>query len=262
MNNYQRQFIAGLFDTDGCFYAVPSKNATSIKFANRSQDLIDYIARFYTGSQSTWYNIAGNLAHEFRIAAAERAIFLKDISPYLISKRDQAELLAEYVATIGPGGKAVSPEVKARRNEIARKIKALKREHTSPPGGPVPTDAYLAGAIEGDGSIGIQKHQRLYRAEVVVSNYDRTLTGALYEKYGGVLCEKSWRVYGRDALRILDLISPYLISYKKDRAEVVRSFLTLQADFYSRGIPYSDEVIKLFEMHYQDCKKLGIDKWM
>ncbi len=101
--------------------------------------------------------------------------------------------------------------------------------------------AYIAGIIDGEGSIGIYKHRRpkstkgyTYENSLIVVNTNTILMNYLKEKLGGSIRERkkpklnwklsySWQVYCNSCYSILKQILPYL-QIKKKRTELSIEF--------------------------------------
>jgi len=102
---------------------------------------------------------------------------------------------------------------------------------------------YLAGIIDGEGSISCPEYKTLYLAIV---NTDRKLIDWLLETLGGTVFTTKhqgtrwkdgyrWSLFGLDAQRILRKVEPYLI-IKKERAR-----LALQLPINRKGVGLSLE---------------------
>jgi intein/homing endonuclease len=100
-----------------------------------------------------------------------------------------------------------------------------------------PELAYLAGLIDGEGCIRIEKSGGRYRETphtptVCVTNANPTLIMWVYNKFGGHLYLKKnrtcWDIYwlGKKAVEILKEVYPYLIA-KKEQTELVFAYREL-----------------------------------
>ncbi len=97
--------------------------------------------------------------------------------------------------------------------------------------------AYIAGFVDGEGSIGIHKSQGLYATlwlqvsnadERVIQYISHLLPGRIYatrRTRNGKVCKISYKIQwnSQEAIDVLELILPYLI-VKKDMAEVALEF--------------------------------------
>ena len=113
--------------------------------------------------------------------------------------------------------------------------------------------AYLAGIIDGEGTITLTKNNAgdLFRRIVVsVSNTDKGLIDWLEAKFGGKIRIRArqrsyykiaydWRVANQDALNLLKRVAPYLrVRSKKCRAEFICQHF---AEVTRRNGRYSDD---------------------
>ena len=102
----------------------------------------------------------------------------------------------------------------------------------------MPESAYLAGIIDGEGNIGIQSRGKGHQAIcVVVSNTDARLVEWLKREFGGNVRLQAkqignrkpcwqWRVYHRQAERVILSVYPYL-RLKREQADVALAWQRL-----------------------------------
>jgi len=71
-------------------------------------------------------------AMRWNVYQRQAAATLEAVMPYLISKREQAEVALEFIGTIAPYGKGrpyrLDSSVVTRREEMAQRLRVLKRE--------------------------------------------------------------------------------------------------------------------------------------
>jgi hypothetical protein len=101
--------------------------------------------------------------------------------------------------------------------------------HTS-----IAENAYLAGIVDGEGSIRVRYAKDVgpngvFRCELTVSNTNMDLISMLIHKYGGSIAAvnptcRQWRMTGQKALPILKSILPYLI-VKRRHCELAIEYL-------------------------------------
>jgi hypothetical protein len=112
--------------------------------------------------------------------------------------------------------------------------------------------AYIAGLMDGEGTITLSKRHRNEHRQLVISisNNEKCLLDYVISVAGvGVISKKSdarskninysYKVSNRQALELLSQINPYLHSYKKERAEcVLKHYLVLtpRNGKYSRAL--------------------------
>lgn len=118
--------------------------------------------------------------------------------------------------------------------------------------------AYLAGIIDGEGTITIHRHKQhgrvtyQLRPRLIVSNTDMRLMRHLEGRYGGRIVAAQpkprhkqaflWRVCGMaDILKLVEDVRPHLI-VKAAQADAMLSFIRSRAakNAVKAGAPYSD----------------------
>lgn len=114
--------------------------------------------------------------------------------------------------------------------------------------------AYIAGLMDGEGTITLTKRHRNEHRQIVISisNNEKCLLDYVISVAGiGVISKKSdtrskninysYTVTNRQALELLSQINPYLIGYKKERAYyVLKHYLALTP----RNGKYSSELLE------------------
>lgn len=124
-------WAAGFFDGEGSVYLKPYKrrHMPRIGASNNVREPIDRLAVLFGGS--VWLRGAqdgkrrGIWTWELNGAKRVRPA-LEAMLPYLLVKREQAEVMLAYVSEIGPGGKRLSEEQLETRDEIRLRLSALK----------------------------------------------------------------------------------------------------------------------------------------
>ena len=131
--------------------------------------------------------------------------------------------------------------------------------------------AYLAGIVEGEGTIGIEKgkidkyrknHKYILRLQVV--NTDKRLLNWLKENYGGTVDIKSeakenwrrvyqWRLGSKRAYTLLKCMRPYLV-FKKEQADLAIEFYQMTLRRIQSEVPMWLNVKR--EAYYQKLKAL------
>jgi len=114
---------------------------------------------------------------------------------------------------------------------------------------------YLAGLVDGDGSIFIRKHSNRTRAgyalTLSITNTDYSLIKWLSKNFGGsVMSNKGkrrewyiWRLINRKAFEIIRKIHPYLVG-KKRQAEIAMEFWSERIDLRKLPKDKRDEEIE------------------
>jgi len=129
------------------------------------------------------------------------------------------------------------------------------------------TPQYLAGYIDADGYIGINKSNTAngsyrYAVYVGITSTNRDVLSLIQKKYGGGLTKnnngsKKWRPkyslvwYSHKAKELINIIFNYLV-IKKERAKLVLSFPIGQT-----GVNLSKEENDIREQLYRESKKLN-----
>ncbi len=131
--------------------------------------------------------------------------------------------------------------------------------------------AYIAGIIDGEGTIGIKKTNKRYSTiRVNVGNTNQWLIEFLQMQFGGYTwlnrpennnwkeCWR-WEVVARKAYRVLILISPYL-QIKRDQAELAIQFQ--QRRMKGKNILSSEDKIadEIDELAMKAWNKRGCEK--
>lgn len=110
--------------------------------------------------------------------------------------------------------------------------------------------AYLAGLIDGEGSIRIEKGSTRYHHSpttptITLTNTSTKMIDWALDKFGGHLYKKKnrscWDIYwlGKDVVSLLEGIYPFLTA-KKDQAEIVLAYRKLVGKSGQGRIPPAD----------------------
>lgn len=232
-----KQYMAGLFDAEGCFTINSTfrKKSNCLGFTSQiilgSTDLktIKWVVKNFggvykkrkvskKGNKTPYYWVISNRTHGL--------FFLSTIEPYLIIKKKQLNVLKEYYEL----GNSENPE---KRKELRDKIKAMKWDKgsvtTETLNIPNVSNAYCAGYIDGDGSIsktGIQAEGKVI-----------TSIAALHKKFGGHFSKRElskknkkwsdtfvWSLHNAIKVeKILLGLIPYLIEKRSRAMETLNS---------------------------------------
>lgn len=99
----ERYYLAGLLDGEGCFSLQGRYNdrgyawtvSASVQFTNTDRRLIDWVNSRIRGKIYTKDDDRVRVCYYWRMYGQERIrVFCREIAPYLIGKRDQAEAIA------------------------------------------------------------------------------------------------------------------------------------------------------------------------
>lgn len=130
--------------------------------------------------------------------------------------------------------------------------------------------AYLAGIIDGEGSIGLEhlsptksRKKSYYVCRLTVINTSKKLMERLVNTFNGSyntrkkiegrkLCYR-WHVFGDDLEKALNLLFPYL-DLKKPQAELV---LEYRKTVHSTGYLINDQILEFRKSLWLKCKHLN-----
>jgi len=126
-------YLAGLFDGEGTigYYNFRQRHESTVMITNSDPRVMNWImdkiryGNVHTVKKS--YARRKHVVHHWRICGKPRVKdFLETIVPYLIIKRDQAELLLNLWANENPGKNRRTPNVELQRNKVLEQLKLLK----------------------------------------------------------------------------------------------------------------------------------------
>ena len=134
--------------------------------------------------------------------------------------------------------------------------------------------AYLAGIIDGEGSVSIhlglaKKKYPVYIAQVVVVNSDVGLLDWIYSRFGGMIHKKptpksgwatkrqcyTWTLTGYALDRVLSLVSPYMI-VKKQQVDIVIAFRKTFGPMH-KGNKLPTDIAELRKSYCDTVKRLN-----
>jgi hypothetical protein len=132
----EKAYLAGIFDGEGTigYYDFRNRHESTVMITNADPRLMNWImdtigyGNVHTVKKG--YTRRKHVVHHWRISNKPRVKeFLEAIYPYLIVKRDQAELLLSLWNLENPGKNKITSEVKSRRDQVVNKLKLLKTSH-------------------------------------------------------------------------------------------------------------------------------------
>lgn len=96
---YTKQYIAGFFDGEGSI-GVYSRNQRGFHLRtqltqNKSKNikqLMEYLLSQYGGNLSEQATLSGGIKYNWQLNADKAVVFLEEISPFLILKKNQADI--------------------------------------------------------------------------------------------------------------------------------------------------------------------------
>lgn len=128
------QYIAGFFDGEG---SITVTNALSLQviIGQNDESILHAISQFFgTGKVSAVKIRRGHKqSYTVRWCGFNAARVLEQLKPFLILKRDRAELAVKMQALVSPRGveKPIHPEKRVAREQYAEQIKGLNDSHWS-----------------------------------------------------------------------------------------------------------------------------------
>lgn len=246
----QIKYFAGLFDADGSIAVYKSNTSYSTKFqlSGVHRPMIESAYDFFGVGKFTTQKrngpsitpkgpIIGKQGWIWRVnSKAEVAMVLRQITPYLIEKREQAETVLQFI------DKSISGD------EVVEKCKSLKQHEFKIGDDFEPVvlnrndlDPYFAGLFDGDGSAGLYSGS----AKILICGTYKPMISVVrdYFNYGSlgpqsrqvlreedgvkVLNKQMWRfaISAKEELKdFLERIYPYL-NEKKDQAGIILRYL-------------------------------------
>ena len=259
IKNTTLAYAAGYIDGDGCFSirSEPYKNRTRSKYpavliiASVNPDVLYWLNSMLGGSIQHKMNTEPKRksVYYFHLKKKEAIPFVQDIIPYLVEKIEEAKTFIEF---------AESKSIKDRNNLI-EKMKILKNstnlvsanlksEFESVRNTIKPSEydyAYLAGFIDSECNLGIQKYKPkdrpnyVYKIMLQCNNTKAPVFKWLLERFGGRIHfidritkdssrrnQFAWRLTGAPLSNIISKIHPYLRYKQPVCSELIRFYET------------------------------------
>jgi hypothetical protein len=134
--NLSLEYIAGFFDGEGCItsqlqyitgkYEKYPRVSVQITITQKSTIVLNEIQKMYGGT----VRLKGSGCSVLNITGKDKMHkFLTDITPYLVEKKEQAEIALEFVNSIRTenlGCVALDKDIHEKRELIHRRLKLLK----------------------------------------------------------------------------------------------------------------------------------------
>lgn len=132
----EKAYLAGVFDGEGTigYYDFRQRHEATVMITQADPRLMIWLlVKIGYGNVHTVkkaYARRKHVVHHWRISNKPRVTdFLEAIYPYLVVKKDQAELLLNLWAGEKPTKNRITDEVKASRDDVVDKLKLLKTLH-------------------------------------------------------------------------------------------------------------------------------------
>jgi len=288
--------MAGMIDAEGCVgivrdtYRKTPAYRLQLSVAGTDEALFDWLCERFGGfvckvKRYSDRHIAGFQWYLTGKAAAE---LLRNLNPYLVIKQPQVDVacdLIDHWAQLPVTGEKRANEL-ARRHRCYEAMAELNRKGGQYAVNVMPTRGkltpsqhdldYLAGVVDGDGSIIIGKsHKRRadgsifpkHELKLVVTNTSDVLIRWLSSRFGGhfVIAQRNsrwkskidWKLNGASAAKLLELIGPSLL-IKGDQSRVAVEFID-NMQRLTRGSSRTDVESELDrrEALYQTMRRLN-----
>jgi len=114
-------YTAGFIEADGCFHFHDS---ISVRITNKNIPLLLLFKEWWGGSicaKGTPVN-----CYDWNIHGPAAFSFINKIMPYLLMKREEAEILIEFHKTTGVRGRKIPDEIKNLRKSLKIRMKELR----------------------------------------------------------------------------------------------------------------------------------------
>lgn len=237
-------YAAGLFDGEGSITIQRKVNTFCIIVRVTSTDraIIDFLNRNFGGwvgvqtpnkkvekCRPCWY---------WGIQSKAASLFLARISPFLVIKKSQADLALEFQSRLGAVGvnRLTSEEITTRET-YKRRLVELKLGCSAETTTGLFDPPYVAGLLDGEGTILIYKVRDYYQLSVRITNTDLRVLESLKNLFGGDIgskCEKiskrtrpcwTWQIQGQKSAELLVELYPYVL-VKRDQTRLALEFQT------------------------------------
>jgi hypothetical protein len=260
MNN-TFEYTAGYIDGDGCFYVdkTINKKTNNAKYralliiSSTNKEVLDFFAYKYGGRVqlvSKREKYPGQKAqYHYTIRHKEALNLTKNILPFLVEKRKQAELFCDFINTTSKETKNFLIDTLRDAKHNQDLVKQSQKEEfikTSSTIAPNQSDyAYFAGFIDAECCMTIQKYipkgrdQHVFKIQLACNNSKAPIFKWLIERFGGGLNfinrhasnkkhrdQFMWRISSRVLSKVLPKIQQFL-RYKKPVCEKLIEFYTL-----------------------------------
>lgn len=291
-------YLAAIIDGDG-YIGINKSDERRYKIilevGNTSKLLVYYLHENYGGNVHGPYKSKKNRKDRFlwKCSTKEAIKLIKQIQPHLVIKQQQANLALEawedtFKWDYSRRGREIPKYAIDKRENYYQKMVFLNKikkkvdnencnyDECKNNDENISNEAplyYLAGIIDSEGTIKITKQGRYHQMGLIVSNTSEELIDYLRENYGGRTSGpyKSkiegnrdifiWQCNGKDAIKLIKKIEPYLIVKQKQAELAIGAYKNAFKHSY-RGGNTSNTVPKRIidkrEHYYQEMKKLNM----
>ena len=280
MNKFKRSYFAGYFDGDGCFYIgkINPNDRKTIKYTQQiiitstDKSILEYLKANFGGTIQIGKKYIGREQHKivyyYSINKKNGINFTNNIVNHLVEKQNEAITFLEFCRSTNKETLIQEMNILKDSNTVNT---SMKNEFESIRNTITPTTedfAYLAGLIDAECSLGIQKYRSknkpnyLYKTILQCNNTKFPIFKWLLERFGGQIHfidrnskninhrnQLTWRLSSNALACILDKILPFL-KYKKP---VCQKLIEFQKTILSNGGKRNG---KDFKSNYQSIIKI------
>lgn len=274
-------YLAGYIDGDGCFYigheksskVKRSKKVFCIIINSVNECTLNSFKKVFGGSVQLSKKAQDNTKPLFRYTLRKRDIlaFIYKLIPFLVEKREECEIAIKFSMS----SCIKTNEECINRMKILKDVSNLvskhhKKEFEKYRKTVIPTEAdyaYLAGFIDAECNLGIQKYKpknkpnNVYKILLQCNNTKAPVFKWILERFGGTVHfvnrlshqkarknQLAWRISGRELSFLLPKIVKFL-RYKKQVCEELMKFY--ETTLTNGGARHTDE----FRTHYASVLK-------
>lgn len=129
-------YTAGIIDGEGCIRITRNTDRgpmVRVHVTNTNKALTDMLKDTFGGyvrEEKKRYLPRAKIRHVWEVSAKQAEVFLRLVKPYLLLKREQAEVALLLRETVG-NRSSVSNQVKQDREELFARMKTLNRKGSS-----------------------------------------------------------------------------------------------------------------------------------
>lgn len=112
-------YLAGFIDGDGCFSITKSGHWNHcVKVGGAYNSTVEDVIELAVRSGGTYHHLKSRNCWQVQWQGSKTRLIVEAIKPYLRIKRQQADIMLEYLSTIGPRGYYLQDGVAFRRQEL------------------------------------------------------------------------------------------------------------------------------------------------
>ena len=238
------EYLAGIVDGEGTI-DTSSGSSIRLRVGNTNIHLMDWLKDSFGGNYclSNDETESNSKLYEWSVSGKSAYKLLKKIAYKLLLKREQAIIdINLYERVTRWNFRPLPLWAKLLIEESTRKLHALNKkgvdiEHDVNKFIASSIDdklSYMAGIIDGEGTIGVYKYNNNYKIELSVGNSDVRLIKFLEDEYGGgtyhpkkLKGRKSnynWQIYGKHCYRLLNKVRNKLLLKREQAGVCIRMY--------------------------------------